>query len=604
MISPFKQSLIFSALFMISSCGSHSDPAQNTSKSSATQVTQSAATKLVREDREPEAATGLIENNDVFTKKFMVSAANPYASRAGYNVLAKGGSAVDAAIAVQLVLTLVEPQSSGIGGGAFILHWDKANKNLTTFDGRETAPEAATSDLFLDENGEAVPWIKAVVGGRSVGTPGVLAALYKAHQQYGKLAWSELFDDAIKLAEDGFIVSPRLAKLIDLAYNPGVLKLPEIHNYFYPNGEAIKAGDLLKNPKLAAVYKSISAEGISVFYDGWIAKKIVDKVQNSEIAPGRLALSDLSRYKPNQIDAVCGAYKIYNVCGMAPPSSGGVAIIQMLGVLSHFDLASQAPNSTEALHLFTQSSKLAFADREKYIADPAFADIPVAGLIDASYLAERAKLISLDKDMGKAKAGEPKGALAMGLDNAIERPNTSHVSIIDAEGNSISMTTSIEMAFGSAVMVEGFILNNQLTDFSLSPKQDGKWVANRVEAFKRPRSSMAPTMVFDQDNNLKLVIGSPGGSRIINYVAKAIVGVLDWDLSLQEAINLPNVTNRNDTTTLERGTSIEALAPTLEAMGHKVAIRDLNSGLHGIKVLENGLQGGADPRREGKVLGQ
>lgn len=596
MISPLKPSLIISALLMISSCGNSFSPEQNSS--------QNIVKKAVQEDREPEAATGLKQNKDVFTKKFMVAAANPYASQAGYNVLAKGGSAVDAAIAVQLVLTLVEPQSSGIGGGAFMLYWDKDNKHLTTFDGRETAPEKATADLFLDENGKAVSWIQAVVGGRSVGTPGVLAALHQAHQKYGKLAWNELFVDAIKLAETGFVVSPRLEKLISLGYNPGVKQLPEIKAYFYPNGVAIKAGDILKNPKLAKVYKSIAQEGIAVFYEGWIAKKIVDKVQHTQIAPGRLSLSDLKQYKPNQVDAVCGEYRIYNICGMAPPSSGGIAVIQMLGLLSHFDLSKQQPNSIESLHLFTQSSKLAFADREKYIADPAFSNVPVAGLLAPDYLAERAKLIDPKKDMGKAQAGAPIGALALGLDNAIERPSTSHISIVDADGNSVSMTTSVEMAFGSAVMVEGFILNNQLTDFSLSPKQAGEWVANRVEPFKRPRSSMAPTMVFDQNNNLKLVLGSPGGSRIINYVAQTIVGVLDWGLSPQAAVNLPKITNRNDTTTLEKGTSLEALAPRLTAIGHNVGIRDLNSGLHVIKVLENGLQGAADPRREGKVLGQ
>jgi len=587
MVLPFKKSLIISALLFTVACGSVTTEKQP-----------------VREDREPEAATGLQSNKEVYAKQFMVAAANPYASQAGYNVLAKGGSAVDAAIAVQLVLTLVEPQSSGIGGGAFMLHWDKSNKHLTTFDGRETAPAAATADLFLDENGKAVPWIKAVVGGRSVGAPGVLAALYKAHQKYGKLEWNELFTDAIKLADEGFIVSSRLAKLISLRFNPGVYQLPEIKNYFYPNGEVIQAGDLLKNPKLATVYKSIAKEGVDVFYKGWIAKKIVNAVQNAEIEPGRLSLADLEQYKANQVDAICGEYRVYNVCGMAPPSSGGIAVIQMLELLNHFDLGKEEPNSVEALHLFTQSSKLAFADRDKYVADPAFSNVPVAGLLESSYIAKRAKLINQQQDMGKAIAGTPQGSLALGLDNAIERPSTSHFSIVDADGNAVSMTTSVEMAFGSAVMVEGFILNNQLTDFSLSPKQNGAWVANRVEPFKRPRSSMAPMMVFDKAGDLGLVVGSPGGSRIINYVAQTIVGVIDWDLSPQAAINLPKVTNRNKVTTLEKGTSLESIAPKLTAMGHKVSIRDLNSGLHAIKVSEKGLQGGADPRREGKVLGQ
>ena len=569
-----------------------------------TSCTQTTIENTVKkqEDREPEAATGVVNKKGVVTKKFMVAAANPYASQAGFNILEKGGSAIDAAIAVQLVLTLVEPQSSGIGGGAFILHWDNVRKNMTTFDGRETAPAAATPELFLNEQGEAVSWINAVVGGRSVGVPGVLAGLKKAHDLYGNLAWSELFDDAIKLAESGFIVSPRLAKLISLQYNPGVLKLPEINNYFYPNGVAIKAGNLLKNPKLALVYKSLAKDGISAFYEGWIAEDIVKAVQQSIIAPGTLTMEDMKSYTPNEVAPVCGEYRLYNICGMAPPSSGGVAVVQMLGMLSHFDLKKE-PNNTEALHLFTQSSKLAFADREKYIADPEFAHIPVEGLIDKDYLTARAALINPDKDLGIAEAGSPKGALAYADGDEIERPSTSHISIVDEQGNAISMTTSVEMAFGSAVMVDGFILNNQLTDFSLSPQLNGKWVANRVEAFKRPRSSMAPTMVFNQDNSLALVVGSPGGSRIINYTAQTIVGVLDWDLSPQQAINLPNITNRNKNTTFEKGTNLEAKVAAFEKLGHTVDIRNLNSGLHAIKVTKDGLEGGADPRREGLVLG-
>jgi len=604
MISPFKIPFIVSTILICSSCTHYVDADSNILKDSNNKSSQASINKTPQEDREPEAATGLNKQQDVMTKKFMVAAANPYASQAGYNVLAKGGSAIDAAIAVQLVLTLVEPQSSGIGGGAFILHWDKNKKQLTTFDGRETAPENASSDLFIDEAGNAVSWINAVVGGRSVGTPGVLSALQKAHQQYGKLAWHELFVDAITLAENGFKVSPRLAKLVDLAYNPGVKQLPEIRAYFYPNGEAIKAGDTLKNPKLANVYKSIAKEGISIFYQGWIAKKMVHKVQHAAIEPGLLTLKDLANYKTNQVDAVCGEYRSYNVCGMAPPSSGGIAVIQILGLLKDFDLSKQTPNSVEALHLFTQSSKLAFADREKYIADPSFSNIPVEGLITPSYLTSRAKLIDPTKDMGKANAGKPLGYSDFGSDNAIERPSTSHISIIDAAGNAISMTTSVEMAFGSALMVEGFILNNQLTDFSLSPKQAGKWVANRVEPFKRPRSSMAPTMVFDSNNQLKLVLGSPGGSRIIDYVAQTIIGILDWNLSPQQAINLPKITNRNDVTTLEKSTILENLAPKFKQKGHEVVVRDLNSGLHVIEVTDQGLIGGADPRREGKVLGQ
>jgi len=560
------------------------------------------ANKLPVEDREPEAATGLTQKASVSGKEYMIAAANPYASQAGFNVLEKGGSAVDAAIAVQLVLTLVEPQSSGIGGGAFILHWDKQEKHLTTFDGRETAPKAATEGMFLDKHGKTIPWIKAVVGGRSVGVPGVLKALKKAHDQYGVLSWQELFIDAINLAEHGFVVSPRLEKLLTMEYNPGVSQLSETKRYFFPDGVAVKAGTLLKNKKLAKVYRSLAKEGIEPFYQGWLAKKIVTAVQKSEIAPGVLTLEDLNKYQAKQIPAICGDYHQYSVCGMGPPSSGGVAVIQTLGQLEPFNLSQYKVNDLEAVHLFTQSSRLAFADRDKYIADNDFVDVPVKGLIDKRYLAHRAKLINIRQDMGKAMAGQPEGALVQANDLAYEMPSTSHIAIVDSKGNAVSMTTSIEMAFGSAVMVEGFILNNQLTDFSLNPQANGLPIANRVQPLKRPRSSMAPTMVFNQDKSLKLVVGSPGGSRIINYVTQTIIGVLDWQLDPQSAINLPKVTNRNNATTLEKQTEIEQLKKGLEAKGHRVSIGNLNSGLHAIEVNKNGLVGGADPRREGKVL--
>lgn len=556
-----------------------------------------------REDREPEAATGLAKKQTVITQHAMVAAANPYASEAGLAILKQGGSAIDAAIAVQLVLTLVEPQSSGIGGGAFMLHWDEKAKQLTTFDGRETAPAAATADMFLADNGRAIPWIKAVVGGQSVGVPGVLAGLKKAHEKHGKLPWSVLFKEAITLAENGFIVSPRLEKLVTMEFNPGISKLANIKAYFFPNGKAIKAGQRLKNPKLAAVYRSIAEAGTSAFYQGWIAKKIVAAVQNAEIAPGRLTLDDMKNYAAKELPAVCGGYRQYQVCGMAPPSSGGIAIIQILGQLEKFDLAKLSMADVEFAHLFSQSSRLAFADRNRYIADSSFVNVPTQGLIEKSYLDQRAALIDRDKDMGKAIAGKPTGALVQADDNAYELPSTSHISIVDEAGNAISMTTSVEMGFGSAVMVEGFILNNQLTDFSLNPQVDGQLVANRLEPGKRPRSSMAPMMVFNQDNSLKLVIGSPGGSRIINYVAQTMIAILDWQLDPQSAISLPHLTNRNHVTTIEKGTDLERLKPELEAQGHKVMVRDLNSGIHAIEISKGKLHGGADPRREGVAVG-
>ena len=556
-----------------------------------------------REDREPEAATGIIEKQTVVAKHAMVAAANPYASEAGFNILKQGGSAIDAAIAVQLVLTLVEPQSSGIGGGAFLLHWDNKAQQLTTFDGRETAPAAATSDMFLTANGRTMPWIKAVVGGHSVGVPGVLAGLKNAHDKYGKLPWQVLFKDAIALAENGFIVSPRLEKLVGMEFNPGITKLPVIKNYFFPQGKPVKAGQRLQNKKLAAVFRSIAKDGVSAFYQGWIAKKIVDAVQNSAIAPGRLTLADMKNYQAKELPAVCGPYRQYKVCGMAPPSSGGVAVIQILGQLEKFDLASLSMADPEFTHLFTQSSRLAFADRNRYIADSDFVSVPTKGLIAKPYMAKRGGLINVDKDMGIAQAGTPNGALAQADDNALELPSTSHISIVDQAGNAVSMTTSVEMGFGSAVMVEGFILNNQLTDFSLSPKRDGQWVANRLEPGKRPRSSMAPMMAFNQDGSLKLVIGSPGGSRIINYVAQTMIAVLDWQLDPQTAINLPRITNRNKITTLEKGTAIASIKSVLEAKGHNVSVRDLNSGIQAIEVAGDELRGGADQRREGVALG-
>ncbi len=558
---------------------------------------------LPREVREPEAATGYEQKQGVIGSTYMAAAANPYASEAGRNVLAKGGSAIDAAIAIQMVLTLVEPQSSGIGGGAFILHFDNEANRLTTFDGRETAPKSATPDLFLGKDGKPARWIEAVVGGRSVGVPGVLAALKKAHEQYGTLPWSELFDDAITLADKGFIVSPRLAKLVAMKFNPGITQLPEISNYFFPEGEVIQAGDVLVNKPVAKVFKSLAKDGVTPFYSGWIAKDIVNKVRHAEIEPGRLTLADMKGYQANEQKAVCGPYRQYKVCGMAPPSSGGIAVVQMLALLERFDMPSIAPNSLNAVHLFTQSSRLAFADRDKYVADPAFVQMPIDGLLAPKYIAARSELINPKKDMGKAFAGEPEGAFAFADNDSFELPSTSHIVVVDANGNAISMTSSIEMAFGSALMVNGFILNNQLTDFALSPMRDGKWVANRVEGNKRPRSSMAPMMVFNPDGSLKLAIGSPGGSRIINYVAHTMIGILDWQLTPQEAINLPRVTNRNKVTTLEQSSDLVTLKPMLEAMGHKVSVRSLNSGIQAVAVnKDKQLVGGADPRREGKVF--
>jgi gamma-glutamyltranspeptidase/glutathione hydrolase len=555
-----------------------------------------------REDREPEAATGFQQKTAFQSSEFMVVAANPYASWAGKNVLVKGGSAIDAAIAVQAMLTLVEPQSSGIGGGGFILYWDNKAKKLHTFDGRETAPSKARIDLFL-EDGKPTKWIDAVVGGKSVGVPGVLKALDMAHKEFGTLEWSELFADSITMSKNGFTVSKRLASLLEQRIHPGLNQFRTSSVYFYPGGKPLEAGTVKKNAALARTLTTIAENGADSFYSGKIAGNIARAAQFSIINPGLLTAQDIEDYKAITRSPVCGSYRTYQICGMAPPSSGGINVLQILRTLEPYNISQYPIDSIPAVHLFTQASRLAYADREMYIADSDFSHLPYSALLSKRYLSDRARKISLDKDMGRILAGKPFPMTHFSKGKTHEQPNTSHVSIVDKEGNAVSMTTSIEFAFGSGVMVDGFLLNNQLTDFSFNPYRYNDAVLNRVEANKRPRSAMSPTMVFDDEGQLTLVLGSPGGSRIISYVAQTIMGILDWGLDIQQAINLPKVTNRNDYTALEKGTAIEGLKPVLEKMGHNVQIRDLNSGLHGIQLTDGLLIGGADPRREGVAVG-
>lgn len=560
------------------------------------------AKQTKREDREPEAATGYHDKKAHVAEHYMVSAANPYASEAGKKVLAKGGSAIDAAIAVQAMLTLVEPQSSGIGGGSFILYWDNKNKKLHTFDGRETAPKAVDSYLFM-QNGTPMKWRDAVVGGRSVGVPGVLKALNLAHGEFGKLPWSELFDDTIDTADKGFTVSPRLSKLVGMNFHPGLEAFPTTQAYFRPGNEAIKAGVVKRNPELANVLKNIANKGVDYFYSGEVAEKIAKTAQTSSINPGLLTKEDIKSYAAVRRAPICSNYRVYKVCGMAPPSSGGINVTQILSLLEQHELKQYGPNDPTAMHLFTQASRLAYADRSMYVADSDFTDLPFSPLISEGYLATRSKHISLNKDMGKVEPGKPYADTLLARDTAFELPNTSHVSIVDKDGNAVSMTSSVEFAFGSGLMVDGFILNNQLTDFSLNPVKGSHKALNRAEPNKRPRSAMSPTMVFDENGDLFLVIGSPGGSRIVSYVAQTIIGVLDWELDVQQAINLPKVTNRNDYTALEKNTAAEKLKGPFEKLGHNVRVIDLNSGLHGILIKDGKLIGGADPRREGVAVG-
>ncbi len=557
----------------------------------------------------PEMATGRADSQAVLTQNHMVAAANPLAVQAGADVLAEGGTAIDAMVAVQMVLNLVEPQSSGIGGGAFLVYFDASTNSLTTLDGRETAPLAADESLFLDDNGEKLGFWDAVVGGRSVGTPGTLKLMETAHQRHGSLDWARLLQPAIDLAESGFSVSPRLAGMLaNERVSERLQTFQTTRDYFYPNGSALAEGDLLVNALFAETLTAIAAEGSSAFYAGPVAEDIVATVQGAEGNPGLLSEEDLAAYEVIERAPVCAGYRGRQVCGMGPPSSGALTVGQMLEMLESFDLASMGPNSVDSWHLFAEAGKLAYADRGLYMADSDFVSMPTEGLLDDAYLADRAALISLDTPMETpATAGEPpwKETRLYGAHDGLDLPGTSHVSIIDDQGNAVSLTTTIETGFGSQLMVRGFLLNNELTDFSFAPvDSDGRDVANRVQPGKRPRSSMSPTIVLDENGEIELIIGSPGGSRIINYVAQTIIGVLDWGLDVQAAIDLPHVTNRNGATDLEAGTAAEDLAELLAERGHEVNIRDLNSGLHGIQVTEAGLLGGADPRREGTAAGE
>lgn len=555
---------------------------------------------------QPEEATGRTERALVTSQDFMVAAANPLAVEAGYEVLKSGGTAADSMIAVQLILNLVEPQSSGIGGGAFLLYHDAETGETTAYDGRETAPMSADGALFLGDDGEPVGFWDAVVGGRSVGTPGTLRLMEAVHQDHGALPWKGLFQAAIDLSEEGFEVSPRLAGLLEGSRAERLRTYPAARDYFFPDGEVLKVGDILTNHEFAETLRLVAEKGSEVFYSGEIGRDIIATVRNAEGNPGQLAQADMESYDIVRREPVCVAYRGNDICGMGPPSSGALTVGQILGILEHFDMPSMGPDSVAGWHLFAEASKLAYADRALYMADSDFVPMPTEGLVDPGYLKARSQLIDHEQAMETpASAGNPpwREGMLYSPDGSMELPGTSHISIVDAEGNAVSMTTTIESGFGSNLMVRGFLLNNELTDFSFRPERDGRQIANRVEPGKRPRSSMAPTLVFDAEGNLLMVVGSPGGSRIIEYVAKTLVAVLDWDMDIQSAIDLGHVVNRNGGTDLEAGTDAELLQAELEARGQTVTVRDLNSGLHGIVVTENGLVGGADPRREGTVLG-
>ena len=543
------------------------------------------------------------EGKPVSAQNWMVAAANPLAVEAGAKVLRAGGTAADAMVAVQVVLGLVEPQSSGLGGGAFLVWYDASSGKLTTLDGRETAPRAATPTLFQDDNGEPLKFFDAVVGGLSVGTPGTPALLEEAHRRWGRSPWPSLFQDGIRFADEGFFVSPRLASLVQ-ADAERLARFPATAEYFLPEGVPLAEGQRLKNPDYANTLRVLASDGAAGFYGGEIAADIVRTVRTAPGNPGVISGYDLALYQPVERDPVCAAYRAYEVCGMGPPSSGALTVGQILGMLDDFDLAALGPESVEAWRLIGDASRLAFADRGRYMADSDFVPMPTQGLVDPVYLSDRASQLNGTTALDDVAPGLPKfdHALNWADDISIELPSTSHISIVDAYGNVLSMTTTIENAFGSRLLTNGFLLNNELTDFSFRSHTDGVPIANRLEPGKRPRSSMSPTIVM-QDGAPVLAIGSPGGSRIIGYVATSIIAWADWKMNVQQAVALPHLVNRFGTYDVEAGTTAEGLADALGDLGYDVKTRDLTSGLHAID-LRGGLNGGADPRREGIALGE
>jgi gamma-glutamyltranspeptidase/glutathione hydrolase len=555
----------------------------------------------------PEGSTSLkfeVNGKSARSDNWMVVTANPLASEVGAKVLQNGGTAADAMVAVQAMLGLVEPQSSGLGGGAFLVWFDAKTKEVTTLDGRETAPSGVNPEMFLGKNGKPLKFFEAVVGGLSVGVPGTPALMEVAQKRWGNQTWSSLFMDAIYIAETGFKVSPRLAKLID--YDQERLKtFNSTATYFSLNGEFIKAGEILRNSHYAETLKTLALNGSKSFYSGEIAKGIVNTVQNKNNNPGVLSLSDLNNYKVKEREAICSKYRGFDICGMGPPSSGALSVGIILGILENFDLRSLGPKSAEAWRLIGDASRLSFADRGRYMADSDFVFVPVKALLNKDYLGARAKLLQTGRALKYVHPGVPSYNLTnfYADDQSIELPSTSHISIVDSYGNALAMTTTIENAFGSRLMTPGgFLLNNELTDFSFKTNIDGVPIANRVEPVKRPRSSMSPTIVL-KDNKPVLVLGSTGGSGIIGFVVKTIIAHIDWGMDVKAAIDFPNLINRFGTFDIEMGAGLEKLADQLMELGFVVKIRPLNSGTHAISLSAAGLHGAADYRREGIALG-
>jgi len=533
----------------------------------------------------------------------MLSIANPHAAEAAMEILRDGGTAIDAAIAAQAILSLVEPQSSGIGGGAFLLYYDAAAGTVQAYDGREMAPRSTRPEHFLGPDGTARGFADIVRGGTAVGVPGVMAMLEMVHDDHGALPWSGLFEAGIELSETGFSISPRLRFFITRA--PWTRAMPDTFSYLFDeSGEPLPEGHTLVNQDHADSLRLIANQGASVLYEGELADAIVTRVNSSEINPGAMTLEDLSGYRALERDVICTPYRSYQICGMPPPTSGGLVVEMILAMLEDYDLASMGPNSPEAIHLISQASRLAYADRALYMADADFVAVPVRGLLSEEYLDRRAALIDPDTDMGTAEAGNPwpEDMPELAPDLSPDVPGTSHLSIVDSFGNAIAMTTTVESIFGSNLMVGGFFLNNQMTDFSHEAQRNGRPIANAPAPGKRPRSSMAPIIILDEEGAFFAALGSGGGSRIPLYVLQSIISIVDWDMSMQEALDQPHFLNRNGSTELEAGSDLAAIAPALVGRGHQVRNTVMNSGTHGIMIRDGVMDGGADPRREGVVL--
>ncbi len=547
---------------------------------------------------QPEATSGFAPHPASISSGFMVATANVHATDAAVEILQLGGNALDAAIAAQWVLNLVEPQSSGIGGGGFMLHWDAARRRVSAWDGRETAPRSASADFARQPDGTPATFSELLATGKAVGVPGLVAMLEAAHRRHGKLTWERLLRPVIRLAENGFSISPRLHGL--LRDDPFLRDDPAARALYYrANGDARPVGETMRNPELATTFRAVGTMGAGALHSGDGADRIAAAVAQRG---GALTSADLHAYRPLQRDAVCGPYRRWRICGMPPPSSGGVGVLQLLGLLERSNPPSD-PDTADAAHLFAEAGRLVYADRARYLADPEFIAVPQRALLEPQYLEQRARLMEKQRSMGSANPGELPERQSQADDNAQELPATTHLSIVDRAGNAVALTSSIESAFGSRIQVDGFLLNNQLTDFSFVAERDGKPVANRLQPGKRPLSSMAPTLVFDGSGRLHAVLGSPGGSRIINYVARTLVALLDGNREPAAALALPHAGNRNGATEVERGRVSEELERELERRGHTVQRVDMTSGLHLIMRVGDQWVGAVDPRREGIARG-